>query len=45
MRHLFLFEKFIEKKKNTLVIYEDNDLTIKLVKTLDSSRKNSDPQW
>lgn len=55
MKHLFLFETFIEfekerqsKKetpKNTHLIYSDEEMTIKVVKTLDSSRAVSDPQW
>lgn len=55
MKHLFLFETFIEfekerqsKKetpKNTHLIYSDDKMTIKVVKTLDSSRAVSDPQW
>ncbi len=55
MKHLFLFETFIEFKKerqskketpkNTHLIYSDEEMTIKVVKTLDSSRAVSDPQW
>lgn len=45
MKHLILFEKFTESKKNTVIIYEDDDLVVKLVRTLDSSKKISDPQW
>jgi len=55
MKHLFLFETFIEfekerqsKKetpKNTHLIYSDEEMTIKVVKTLDSSKTISDPQW
>ena len=55
MKYLFLFETFIEfekerqsKKetpKNTHLIYSDDKMTIKVVKTLDSSKAISDPQW
>lgn len=55
MKHLFLFETFIEfekerqsKKetpKNTHLIYSDGNLSVKVVKTLDSSRAISDPKW
>ena len=45
MRFIKLFEKFKETVKNTPIVYQDDNLTIKVVKTLDSSKNISDPQW
>lgn len=45
MLYLELFEKFVENTKNTPLIFENDEITIKVVKTLDSSKKISDPQW
>ena len=45
MKHLILFEKFKETKKNTPIVYQDDNLIIKVPKTLDSSKMISDPQW